>query len=114
MCPECGDALRLQVGLVDPKLGAFILLLVSLCLGFGGSSLMGLIALKEAPGSWWESASAIALIVQWLWTGIALPVVIAMKRAFRRMEVHVQWLLSGGALSLVLIGSVLVVAFFDE
>ena len=113
-CPECGDKLQLQVGLADPKLGAYITLLVSLCIGFGGSSLMGMIALTQAGRRWWtQEPSAMLLAIQWLWTGIALPAVLAQRRKFRRINMSKQWWAAGCALAAVAIVSLLIIVLFD-
>lgn len=48
-CPECNQALKLQVGLVEPRLGHFIAGLVGLAMGFGFCFIVGLWGLFEAP-----------------------------------------------------------------
>lgn len=113
-CPECGDTLQLQVGLVDPKLGAFIALLVALCVGFGGSSLLGLIAIANATARWWGNPSGILLLVQWVWTAAALPFTIRNPQKFRRLEKQQQWTAAGIALGLVLVTSLLIILLFDD
>ena len=55
-CPECGNELRLQVGLVEPRMGWYIAALVACCVGLGGSVLVALLALSQAPAQWWRSA----------------------------------------------------------
>lgn len=48
-CPECNQALRLQVGLVEPRLGHFIAGLVGLAMGFGFCLIVGSWGIAEAP-----------------------------------------------------------------
>lgn len=49
VCPECNQALKLQVGLAEPRLGHFIAGLVGLAMGFGFCFIVGLWGLFEAP-----------------------------------------------------------------
>lgn len=46
-CPECNQALKLQVGLVEPRLGAFIAGVVGLAMGFGFCLIVGLWGLSQ-------------------------------------------------------------------
>lgn len=41
VCPECGQALTLRVGLVEPRLAAWVFGLVGISAGFGTSVLLG-------------------------------------------------------------------------
>lgn len=112
-CPECGDELRLQVGLVEPRLGAYIALLAACCVGLGGSALMGLLALTVAPSSWWGEPSALLLLGQFALCAILLPIVLARRRRFRKARVSAQWLLAGILWLLVGLLSVAIVILFD-
>jgi|SRR5687767_7351426 hypothetical protein len=83
-CPECGNELRLQVGLVEPRIGWYIAALVACCVGLGGSVLVALLALGQAPPQWWGTGGARVLLVQLLLTGFLLPVLLRKRRAFRK------------------------------
>ena len=82
-CPECGNELRLQVGLVEPRMGWFIAALVACCVGLGGSVLVALLALFQAPSNWWRTGGARALLVMLAVTGVLLPVLLKNRRGFR-------------------------------
>src|SRR5688572_29569077 len=103
-CPECGNELRLQVGLVEPRMGWYIAALVVCCVGLGGSMLVALLALGQAPPQWWRSAGARCLLLQLALTGILLPVLLAKRRAFRMAPTGQQrtWVLAIAIVVLVL------------
>ena len=114
-CPECGSELKLQVGLVEPKLGAYISLLVACSLGFGASSLLGFVALSQAPAYWFvEETSGRFLLVQWFLSGVALPLVFWRRHKLQRMSGLAQWVLAALAWIVVLGLSSAIVCFFDS
>jgi hypothetical protein len=82
-CPECGNELQLRIGLVEPRMGWYIAALVACCVGLGGSVLVALLALSQAPGNWWQTGGARALLVQLGLTGILLPLLLRKRRQFR-------------------------------
>ncbi|MHC5024153.1 MAG: hypothetical protein ACYTGG_09610 [Planctomycetota bacterium] len=111
-CPECGDRLTLQVGLVEPRLGAYVALLVGASLGFGGGGLFGLVALFQAPSDWWSSAAGIALFTLTVVGAIALLLVLVLRRRIRRRSHLTQWLLAAILwIAVVAISTVVVTTF---
>ena len=110
-CPECGGALKLQVGLAEPRLGAYITLLTGCCVGLGGSALFTLVALTAAPSSWWHKTSAWVLLTQLLTTAILLPVIIIRRAHFRRAPLARQRAL---AAVLCLVVAILSAAFCGD
>ena len=112
-CPECGDELRLQVGLVEPRLAAYLVALSFACLGLGASALLGMVALLDAPASWWGQACAFALIGLFVASAAATSVLLRKRLVFRRLSREAQW---GWAMSLAGLVGVLgfmIVAWFD-
>jgi hypothetical protein len=100
-CPECGDELQLQVGLVEPRLRAYVALLVACCFGCGGSMLFGAVALNCAPSGWWTEPCAVVLLVQLLLSGVMLLFVLRRRRQFRKASRRVQWTLAVAAWLLI-------------
>jgi len=111
-CPECGDEFQLQVGLVEPRLGAYVALLVACCFGCGGSTLFGAVALTAAPRGWWTEPSAVVLLVQLLLSGVLLLIVLRARRRFRKAARSVQWTLAVAAWLLIAALSTAFVALF--
>jgi len=112
-CPECGSDLELRVGLVEPRLGAYIALLVACCLGFGASALLGMVALVEAPGDWFTEPAGLLLLGQWCLSSVALPLVLRHRRKLRKMSDRNQWGLAMLAWAVILGLSAGIVCFFD-
>ena len=112
-CPECGSDLELRVGLVEPRLAAYIALLVACCLGFGASSLLGIVALVEAPGDWFDQAAGRMLLAQWFMSGAALPLVLWLRHKLRKMSDRRQWGLAVLAWLVILGLSAGIVCFFN-
>ena len=113
-CPECGDELALQVGLVEPRMGAYITLLAACCVGLGGSALFTGIALLNAPSSFWFKASAILMLVQLVLTAAALPLILLLRRWIRRARLSVQWFAALTAVLLVVGLSIAIVVTFAD
>lgn len=113
-CPECGDPLRLQVSLIEPRMGAYISLLVACCIGLGGSGLFGLLGLRAAPTSWWAQWSARLLLLQFAVSAIALFIVLIRRRRLRRASTLVQCLVSLAAWIVVISLSTAIVLLFDD
>jgi hypothetical protein len=113
-CPECGDPLQLQVALVEPRMGAYISLLVACCIGLGGSGLFGLLGLRAAPASWWREWSALLLLLQLVVSAFGLLIVLIQRRRLRRASPLVQWLVSLAAWIVIIGLSAAVVLLFDD
>lgn len=113
-CPECGSDLELRVGLVEPRLAAYIALLVACCLGFGGSALLGMVALVEAPMHWFGEPAGLMLLAQWFLSGAALPLVLRGRHRLRKTSDRRQWILAVLAWVMVLVLSAGIVCVFDS
>jgi hypothetical protein len=111
-CPECGDDLRLRVTPVEPRLGAFITLLLACGIGLGGSALFGALALAYAPGGWFKSLSGLGLLVQLGLSAVVALLVLLRRRRFRKVRRKVQWVLAIAACLVFAALSTLIVAFF--
>jgi hypothetical protein len=112
-CPECGDRLRLQVGLVEPRLGAFIASLIACGLGLGGSGLILTIVVSiDGPGGLAEKVADVVrdlfglptlgfgsregfwvllLLVEFAVAGAGLGALLKWPAAFRRWAPEHQW-----------------------
>lgn len=110
-CPECGDALRLRIALVEPRMAAYLTLLAVCAIALGGALLMCLLAVFQAPGSWWTEFSARILLWMLVLAGGALACVLRFGRWIRRRSTLRQWLLVSTA---VLVFSGLATAFILE
>ena len=113
-CPECGDHLQLRIGLSEPRLGAYITLLAACCLGLGASALLALIALQEAPSSWWDKPGAKVLLGQFVICALLLPAVLAGRRRFRKGTPKRQWAWAGAMCALIAALSTAIVILFDS
>ncbi len=113
-CPECGDRLQLQVGLVSPRMAAYITTLVGISVGLGGSALFGCLAAIEAPSRWWGETTAKLLLIQLFGTAAALTLLLLMRRRFRRSRRSVQWVICVVTCLAVLALSIAIVVVFDD
>ena len=112
-CPECGDRLQLQVGLVYPRMTAYITTLVTISVGFGGSALFCCLAANQAPSDWWGEITATLLLIQLCGSAAALTLLLLMRRRFRRSRRSVQWMICLAACLAVLALSIAIVVLFD-
>src|SRR4051812_33678965 len=92
-CPECGRALRLSVGLVEPLLGPWLLLTVPLvaCAGLGVFGVFGL-----AKSGWPRDGEPIGLKIALVRFIASIPLALAaviMRPRFLRLPRRRQWLL---------------------
>jgi hypothetical protein len=111
-CPECGEALNLRVGLVEPRLGPYIALLTACCVGLGGSALFTIIGLLYAPIRWFRRLDGGILLAQLLITAALLPVILIRRARFRRLPIERQRALAIGLCVLVALLWAVFVAFF--
>lgn len=112
-CPECGSDLELRVGLVEPRLAAYIALLVACCLGFGASALLGIVALTQGAADWFAEPAGLLLLAQWSVSSVALPLVLRRRHGLRKMSARRQWYLVILAWAVVLGLSAGIVCFFQ-
>jgi hypothetical protein len=111
-CPECGEELRLQVGLVEPRFMAFVATVAALCMGFGGAVTFGIIGLAYAPASWWRQTCGRLLIAQAIYTFVAIGLLLVRRRRFRRLPPPTQMMLAMLAWVIVLATSFAIVVTF--
>lgn len=116
-CPECGSALRLKVGLVEPRLAAYITTLVMCCIGFGGPLLISALILTQVGVEWWTDMtgwSGWLMLAMLVVTGAALPVLVFGRRMFTRRSPAVQWGLAVMTTGGVLLMCLVLVVFWRE
>lgn len=96
-CPECGRALRLSVGLVEPLLGPWLLAALPLiaCAGVGVFGVIGLV-----KSGWPDSSAPILMKIALVMFIASIPLALAavmMRRRFLRLPRRRQWLLGAAA-----------------
>ena len=102
-CPECGRGLQLSVGLIEPRIGAWVTCLVAVTAPAG----MGVVAVLSLVQNGWEMMSSgedlasIVAIWYFLATLLFVPAVIVLRRRYRRLSQPIQWSLAGLAIALM-------------
>lgn len=94
-CPECDAALRLQVGLVEPRLAAFITGLVFVASGLGFCLLLSIYVaywtvMRRGPGL---PREFIVVVVGSVVSLVLLPVWLRLRRRIGRMSAPSRWML---------------------
>lgn len=113
-CPECGDAIRLNLALVEPRQGAYLAMLAASCVATGGSALFLLLALTQAPAFWWwESISPWLLLLQLILFGGLLLICTARRRAVLRRPRDWQWAWATIAWITLVVLWLAIIVFFD-
>ncbi len=112
-CPECGDYLRLQVRSAEPRLGAFITLVLVSGIGLGGSTLFGVLATVHAPRNWWfGERCGIILLIQWGLSGLLTLLALLLRRRLRKLGRGIQWSVAIATLLLLATLSTAIVVTF--
>ncbi len=111
-CPECGRELELTVGLVEPRIGAWVTCLVAVTAAGG----MGLMAIFTILQHGWElllvagGVSTALGISYFLATVPMVPALIVFRRRYRRLPQTAQWALAGVATVLTALAFAMLVA----
>jgi DNA-directed RNA polymerase subunit RPC12/RpoP len=113
-CPECGDEIQIQVGLVDPRMRPYIASIVAFGIGFGGSALFGIVAAFNAPEDWWGEWPGILMLSQLVVAGGCLAALLLRRRRFRTLSHKTQITLAVSAWLLVVALSTAIVLTFDN
>ncbi len=104
-CPECGQQLKLQIALTQPRMAAFITGLVGLAAGagFAGFALI-LTTLFSLLSGFWEWSDTLVLAVETV--VFSLLVILWHRRSakIRRLSSGARWKLAAGAWLLSIIG----------
>lgn len=98
-CPECNEALRLQAGLVEPKLAWFIVGVVGLAMGAGfGLLVFGAVVVQRLVSRWratsiWEGwpillTGVVCALMTWGW--------VALRRRLNNKPAPLRWGLAIG------------------
>ena len=106
-CPECGNGVRLTVGLVEVRMGAWICALSAILPAAPFGLLLGYILLKNGlppvrqlgqlgPGQIW----AVALLIYAMLAVPGSALLLALRRKYIRLPGRLQWLLAGVAISI--------------
>ena len=100
-CPECGRELQLSVGLVEPRMGAWITCLVAVTAAGG----LGFMAILSIVNQGWdvvfttEGPVQLLAIIYFLLSVPLVPVLIVFRRRYRRLSQAIQWTLAGVAIA---------------
>ncbi|MGB7160813.1 MAG: hypothetical protein WBD40_22300 [Tepidisphaeraceae bacterium] len=111
-CPECGRELQLSVGLVEPRIGAWVTCLVAVTAAGG----MGLMAILSIARHGWEvvfapgGAVQVVTISYFLVTAVVVPALIVLRRRYRRLSQTAQWALAGVAAALTALAFAVLIA----
>ena len=111
-CPECGRELQLTVGLVEPRIGAWVTCLVAVTAAGG----MGVMAILSIARHGWdvlfdtEDAGQVVAIAYFLATVPAVPLLIVFRRRYRRFSQTAQWSLAGVATALTTLSFAVLIA----
>ena len=106
-CPECQQALRLHVGLVEPKLGSFLAAFIPLCMGLGLSALLILfwfiVSVFRNSGATGNGRFLTVLVAGLLIFTVAVVVLLKNRSRFTRAPDLTRGMVSGGCMLLTLV-----------
>lgn len=111
-CPECGQELALQVGLVEPRFAAYLATVTAFCAGLGGSGVLAVVGAFNAPGSWWRFLCARVMLAQVVYCLVIIPILLAKRRQFRKLEPRRQRVIAIWSWIIVVATFVTIVATF--
>ena len=100
-CPECGRALQLTIGLVEPRMGAWIMAVVSMA-GAAGLGVLALVALVRHG----LMDAGLFFLIAFFYFIATIPVLVALvvlRRRYRRMRQSWQWTIGVVAASLTVV-----------
>ena len=100
-CPECGRALQLTIGLVEPRIGAWLTAVVSMA-GAASLGVLALVALVRHG----VMADAVVFLIAFFYFIAAIPALLALivlRRRYRRMPQAWQWTIALVAGSLTML-----------
>ena len=95
-CPECGRELQLSVGLVEPRIGAWVTCLVAVTAAGG----LGLMAILSIVAHGWdvlfttEGPGQTFAIIYFPASVPLVPALIVFRRRYRRLSQTIQWTLA--------------------
>lgn len=111
VCPECGQALTIRVGLVEPRLAAWIFGLVGISGGFMFSFLMSIffgLMLMEYGGDYFGgNAELVALFGGLLISSTELAFWLPCRRRIGRWRAPVRWAIALLSAGMALLGPVM-------
>lgn len=113
VCPECGEALRVQVSLSEPKMGLYLCAVVGIAIGTGFSGLVLILM-----GWMWVRGNFNNVTIWPLWVHLLveaslLALVIRKGSWFRRRALPIRWMVATGAWSFTIVMSIAVFWFMD-
>ena len=100
-CPECGRELQLSVGLVEPRIGAWVTCLVAVtaAAGLGSMAILSIINHGFDVLFSGEGPGQTVAIFYFLASVPMVPALIALRRRYRRLSQTIQWTLAGVAIT---------------
>ena len=111
-CPECGHELRLSVGLVEPRIGAWVTCLVGVTAAAGMGVLTAINLVLRGWGRFSASSRPLDFVaLAWFLASVAIvPTLIVSRRRYRRLSPPNQWALAAGAVALTALAFGIVVS----
>jgi hypothetical protein len=82
------------------------------CAGLGGSSVLAVVGLFNAPGSWWRMLCARVMLAQVVYCSAAIPIVLRKRRQMRKLPPRTQRAIAIWSWVLVVATFVTIVATF--
>src|SRR5687768_2535461 len=100
-CPECGRELQLSVGLLEPRIGAWVTCLVAVtaAAGLGSMAILSIVNHGFDVLFSGEGAGQTVAIIYFLLSVPMVPALIALRRRYRRLSQAIQWTLAGVAIA---------------
>src|SRR5688500_16448927 len=110
-CPECGRELQLSVGLVEPRIGAWVTCLVAVTAAAGRGSMAILSIVNHGFDVLFsgEGAGQTVAIIYFLLSVPMVPALIALRRRYRRLSQAIQWTLAGVGIACTALAFVMLV-----
>lgn len=109
-CPECGDALRLKVGLVEPRMFAYIASIIPWCIGLGASGFFVPLIVFDGPRNRWQQPFVWLFVVMLVLSVVALAFLLPGRTRFQRHANAIQtwfaiisWLVILGMFGLIVV-----------
>src|SRR5687768_612143 len=110
-CPECGRELQLSVGLVEPRMGAWVTCLVAVtaAAGLGSMAILSVVNHGIDVLFFGEDAGQTVAIIYFLLSVPLVPALIALRRGYRRLSQTIQWTLAGVGIACTALAFVMLV-----
>lgn len=112
-CPECGREIRLSVGLVEPRIGAWVTCLVAVTIASGMGLFVVLSTIPRGLGALFVENAVQGLVIGYFLVSLLIvPALIVFRQRYRRLSQRRQWALAGFAAGSTALAYTLVFAWW--